>query len=84
MANKNNNSTNNSTVETGTTATPETLSPEQEILRKIEYHKNCIGKLEQQLNNLKKPTRKQMTDLLSKVDGLTVEQIAEKLGVSLA
>lgn len=59
------------------------LSPAEEIKRKIEYHKNCIEKLEKKLAAMNKPSRKQMTALLEKVDGMSMEEIAEKLGVKL-
>lgn len=59
------------------------LTPIQEIERKIKYHENCIAKLKAQKAKLSQPSRKQMTALLSKVEGMTMEEIAEKLGVKL-
>lgn len=53
-----------------------------EIERKIKDHAALIEKLENSKNNIK-PSRKQMTDLLRKVDGMSMEEIAEKLGVKL-
>ncbi len=59
------------------------LTPIQEIERKIQYHENCIAKLKAQKDKLNQPSRRQITALLSKVEGMTMEQIAEKLGVQL-
>lgn len=59
------------------------LTPIQEIERKIKYHENCIAKLKAQKDKLNQPSRRQIAALLSKVEGMTMEQIAEKLGVQL-
>ena len=59
------------------------LTPLEELDRKIRYHQSCIEKLEAQKAKLSQPSRKQMTALLSKVEGMSMEEIAEKLGVKL-
>lgn len=61
----------------------ETLTPLQEIERKIKYHEACIEKLKAKKARLSQPSRKQMTALLAKVEGMSMEEIAEKLGVKL-
>ena len=62
----------------------EELSPIRELDRKIQYHRDCIEKLQARRARLCQPSRKQMTELLSKVEGMTMEEIAAKLGVSLS
>lgn len=59
------------------------LTPIQEIERKIQYHEDCIAKLKARKAKLNQPSRKQITALLSQVEGMTMEEIAEKLGVKL-
>lgn len=59
------------------------LTPIQEIDRKIQYHESCIAKLKARKAKLNQPNRKQITALLSKVEGMTMEEIADKLGVKL-
>ena len=59
------------------------LTPMQEIERKIRYHEECIEKLKARKAKLIQPSRRQMEVLLSRVEGMTMEEIAEKLGVTL-
>lgn len=59
------------------------LTPIQEIDRKIQYHEDCIAKLKAKRAKLTQPSRRQLTALLAKVEGMTMEEIAEKLGVTL-
>ncbi len=59
------------------------LTPMQEIERKIRYHQDCIEKLKARKAKLSQPSRRQLTALLSRVEGMTMEEIAEKLGVTL-
>ena len=58
-------------------------TPLQEIERKIKYHEACIDKLKAQRERLLRPSRKQLTALLAKVEGMTMTEIADKLGISL-
>ncbi len=62
---------------------PEAPTPMQEIDRKIRYHEECIEKLKARRARLSKPSRKQLTALLTRVEGMTMEEIAAKLGVTL-
>lgn len=59
------------------------LTPMQEIERKIRYHEGCIEKLKARKAKLSQPSRRQMEALLSRVEGMTMEEIAAKLGVTL-
>lgn len=60
-----------------------------ELDQKIAYHKQCIKAIEQKksaiLNPKKKRTSKSLNAILTKAKaaGLTNEEIAEKLGISL-
>jgi hypothetical protein len=65
------------------TPAPEALTPMQEIDRKIRYHEDCIEKLKARRAKLSQPSRKQLSTLLARVEGMTMEEIAEKLGVTL-
>ena len=59
-----------------------------EIERKIVYHKDRIAKLEMKKEEIQNPTtneqRAYVNNVISqaKANGLTVEQIAEKLGIN--
>ena len=72
--------------------TKRTIRPKEEriaiIDQSIEFHKKAIEKLEQKKKNILNPksrtsTKTQMKTLLNKIQesGMTIEEIAEKLGV---
>ena len=72
--------------------TKRTIRPKEEriaiIDQSIEFHKKDIEKLEQKKKNILNPksrtsTKTQMKTLLNKIQesGMTIEEIAEKLGV---
>ena len=72
--------------------TKRTIRPKEEriaiIVQSIEFHKKAIEKLEQKKKNILNPksrtsTKTQMKTLLNKIQesGMTIEEIAEKLGV---
>ena len=61
----------------------EAPTPLQEIDRKIRYHEACIEKLKDRREKLIRPSRKQVTALLSRLEGMTMEEIAARLGVTL-
>lgn len=59
-----------------------------EYEKKIKYHQDCIESLKVKIENVKNPkpnAKQQLKEIMAKAEenGLTPEQIAEKLGISL-